>query len=790
MDNNNVQQTTFWNFLQNHKIEIPIIQRDYAQGRIGKEKLREKFLMDMKDALDGKLSNNDKVLKLDFVYGSVENECLNPLDGQQRLTTLWLLHWFIAFKAGKLSESNNIFKRFSYETRTSSREFCKKLSEFELNSEKPVVEQIQNQTWFFSAWKQDPTIQAMLHMLGGTPILDEKKIDILDGIEEVFVECDFINYWEVLAGPNCPIIFYFLDLLDLKLSDDLYIKMNARGKALTNFENFKADLVGQIKLKKWEKGISPENTIAHKLDTIWTDIFWKYKSEEHKIDEIYFTFLKRYFLNSLITAKKNENVDNEDSSTMNRFWFTAEKLEQSDNFKNIWSLGLEYTSFDLFKPKKEDIEIFDYKLFDRLIKIFDNFHEAFKNTLKDDVNKLFYPPWENDFEFRFITDYIENSNFSANNTSKELKFIPRTITQAQRVVFHSICCYFANGQYNVINFRQWLRVIWNIVENANINGTQPMIGAMRLIDDLAYFSHDIYTHLIERDVSKDFAKDQMEEEKEKAKQILTDNNNTWENRIIEAEKTAFFNGSIRFLFTTDVNVYDWDKFDEKLKNCQKYFNSDGVKNGLVNYKADAILLKALISRCSDFENYVWNEKYIFDNKAATWKKNILLNNVWNVSVNDILLGKIDIKSTETSLLFRNLFESNLLNYVAEEMPGSRMRWIHDHKAIYQPRYSGIILDDDNYKRNEILSKLYNDNQIESNQKITNCDFFRGWDINFKYKDKNNGFEFQWNTDNNIYLLENKERRRTEDGKFVYFSMNNIEKKSYQNFIDWMRNCSE
>jgi len=114
MDNNNVQQTTFWNFLQNHKIEIPIIQRDYAQGRIGKEKLREKFLMDMKDALDGKLSNNDKVLKLDFVYGSVENECLNPLDGQQRLTTLWLLHWFIAFKAGKLSESNNIFKRFSY----------------------------------------------------------------------------------------------------------------------------------------------------------------------------------------------------------------------------------------------------------------------------------------------------------------------------------------------------------------------------------------------------------------------------------------------------------------------------------------------------------------------------------------------------------------------------------------------------------------------------------------------------------------------------------------------------
>jgi len=95
MKNNKIQQTTFWKFLQNRKIEIPIIQRDYAQGRIGKEKLRETFLSDLKKALD-----NNTTLKLDFVYGSFENNSLNPLDGQQRLTTLWLLHWYIAFKEG------------------------------------------------------------------------------------------------------------------------------------------------------------------------------------------------------------------------------------------------------------------------------------------------------------------------------------------------------------------------------------------------------------------------------------------------------------------------------------------------------------------------------------------------------------------------------------------------------------------------------------------------------------------------------------------------------------------
>lgn len=29
-------KTTFWSFLKNNYIEIPIIQRDYAQGRLGK----------------------------------------------------------------------------------------------------------------------------------------------------------------------------------------------------------------------------------------------------------------------------------------------------------------------------------------------------------------------------------------------------------------------------------------------------------------------------------------------------------------------------------------------------------------------------------------------------------------------------------------------------------------------------------------------------------------------------------------------------------------------------------
>lgn len=63
-------KTTFWSFLKNNYIEIPIIQRDYAQGRLGKENLRKNFLGDLKRALDKEPPYKDTEMKLDFIYGT------------------------------------------------------------------------------------------------------------------------------------------------------------------------------------------------------------------------------------------------------------------------------------------------------------------------------------------------------------------------------------------------------------------------------------------------------------------------------------------------------------------------------------------------------------------------------------------------------------------------------------------------------------------------------------------------------------------------------------------------
>jgi uncharacterized protein with ParB-like and HNH nuclease domain len=217
-ENKDKFKLSFWQLLKEQQVEIPIIQRDYAQGRAKKGKIRNDFL----DALYDALANNP--IELDFVYGSEEKNTLQPLDGQQRLTTLFLLHWFIANKEGKSDAAKTALSKFTYETRTSSREFCKDLVNksidyqqlLPINEEKGITDKnqlsktIKNSSWFVESWKKVPTISAMLIML--------------DTIQANFK--DTSDLWEKLIDPEatkCPITFLYIELENFGLSDDLYI---------------------------------------------------------------------------------------------------------------------------------------------------------------------------------------------------------------------------------------------------------------------------------------------------------------------------------------------------------------------------------------------------------------------------------------------------------------------------------------------------------------------------------------------------------------------------------------
>ena len=85
------------NTLRIAKVLIPRLQRAYAQGRKSESELRELFLTDIFNALQ-----ENCALEMNFVYGSApvasldEERNFELLDGQQRLTTLFLLHWYVA----------------------------------------------------------------------------------------------------------------------------------------------------------------------------------------------------------------------------------------------------------------------------------------------------------------------------------------------------------------------------------------------------------------------------------------------------------------------------------------------------------------------------------------------------------------------------------------------------------------------------------------------------------------------------------------------------------------------
>ena len=105
---------TFWSLLTatdelGHPVvrhlQVPIIQRDYAQGRPDAQAtaVRTGLLAALREAL-----THEQPLTLDFVYGELDPaRRFVPLDGQQRLTTLFLLHWYLALRAGRLFHPEN-----------------------------------------------------------------------------------------------------------------------------------------------------------------------------------------------------------------------------------------------------------------------------------------------------------------------------------------------------------------------------------------------------------------------------------------------------------------------------------------------------------------------------------------------------------------------------------------------------------------------------------------------------------------------------------------------------------
>lgn len=184
---------------------------------------------------------------------------------------------------------------FTYRTRRSAAEFCDCLLDPSVDfsqllqghySEQRLSRAITNSHWFYPEWRQDPTVASMLTML--------------DAIDDKFRDQAHEEILQRLLSGDPSVTFIFMDLDAFKLTDDLYIKMNSRGKPLTPFENFKAKFEQYISqqqkapapaLAKLNKEIAQRNdpivtdaksNFAFNIDTRWADLFWRYSRDEIK----------------------------------------------------------------------------------------------------------------------------------------------------------------------------------------------------------------------------------------------------------------------------------------------------------------------------------------------------------------------------------------------------------------------------------------------------------------------------------------------------------------------------
>lgn len=302
---NNSSIYSFKRILNEYLIYVPSFQRNYIQGSDEFKDKRDRLLDDIFEFLKSR-----KVIDLGFVYGrsegSYKGRLFYPYDGQQRLTTLYFLYLMLYFRNGEKESIKGLKGKLSYQTRQSTDRFINSFIDWIYNSMENEYDLFWNpnnkssafikiQDWFFDYdWEYDVSIKNILSLI------DTLKIRILKLEKEIAID-EIINLIDDKEDDN-PFKFIFIHIDDIIQNDELYIKINARGKALSHFENLKSDINNFWRNEDYKS----------KLDGAWTEYVWKESSkdsdsgtiEERFDSNFYNSFKNIFYLNYLSNIEK------------------------------------------------------------------------------------------------------------------------------------------------------------------------------------------------------------------------------------------------------------------------------------------------------------------------------------------------------------------------------------------------------------------------------------------------------------------------------------------------------
>ena len=624
MKNNTINQgtpKTFFRMIQEYCIRIPSMQRSYAQGRntsTAKE-IRGPFIADLKSAL-----RENKAITLDNIYGQIDpkDNAYIPLDGQQRLTTLFLLHVYLLKHAESTPETNELKKvlcnkeqhRFSYATRKSSEDFCQYLLECDFsNNDSTPQEQIKNDMDYQWNWDYDPTIASMLNML--------------DTIHEIFYgECEnkeaYANYCaeccKKLVLTDC-ISFFEQNIENTLPNDELYIRMNARGLALTSFENFKASLLNFL------KGNGDEE-ISKKLDTSWATALWQFVLQG----------------NNNIGDRVAEEVDScalkmLQSAIMS--WIYEQEFKESDIKDKIQDIN------DCFSVKPEVLKRFSFYNLQHRGGLPDSMAPEARSEVAKRICYLFkklVSKLENDWTLsddpllkgRLLANWegIDNSE----NTQKTTWSYAKTLEFYAEYFYE----YFLDKEPSV----EWKRLIKHLIEHSDIRDSRAFYNAHRTIfrlfcrlketkkeiEELIRENTDAekFKALFTSDgINSGFNNTQIFEEGLK---ILLKVSDEWKNAIEKAENEPFFSNQILFIFECVLpdnmiqssDIYSCSRLldENKIEIFNRY--RDDLQEIFADKQLPFLLRRAMLSTDlnnradHEFPNYPFTPEYIKAYQAA------------------------------------------------------------------------------------------------------------------------------------------------------------------------------
>lgn len=252
-------------------------------------------------------------------------------------------------------------------------------------------------------------------------------------------------------------------------------------------------------------------------------------------------------------------------------------------------------------------------------------------------------------------------------------------TYTQKVMFYAQTEYLLRvKQFNKEFFECWMRVIRNIISRGDTakTGMRPAIirspetfdGVINLINELAEGCDDIYTFLLKNSVKSLFAKEQVEEEKVKAKLINT--KMSYKNAIFNAEDTNFCLGRIDFLF----DCIDYDKIEGDF-DLEKFDKVNGVIKEYLEFELTNDFRRGLLTISDENERYNYYDYWWSWSYAVDANKRCLIDNKYR-ELEYFIYGSYkdrDLFKQYLKKLIQKLTEKELNSIIADFVPPSSMQ---------------------------------------------------------------------------------------------------------------------